>query len=113
MAEEATQAARIAVVTGASSGIGAASARALAAAGFQVVIGARRLERLRELAREIDGTAAAGASPAGASAAAPAAPADNSAPRARALQLDVTDPASVAAFASQVPRAHLLVNNAG
>ncbi|MBV8201697.1 MAG: SDR family NAD(P)-dependent oxidoreductase, partial [Acidobacteria bacterium] len=42
-----------------------------------------------------------------------AAPADNSAPRARALQLDVTDPASVAAFAAQVPRAHLLVNNAG
>jgi NADP-dependent 3-hydroxy acid dehydrogenase YdfG len=85
---EPSQAGRIAVVTGASSGIGAASARALAAAGFQVVMGARRLERLQDLAREIDG-------------------------RASALRLDVADAASVAAFAAQVPHAHLLVNNAG
>jgi NADP-dependent 3-hydroxy acid dehydrogenase YdfG len=89
---DAVQAAKIAVVTGASSGIGAASARALAAAGFQVVLGARRLERLRDIAREI--SAAGGA-------------------EAVALTLDVADAASVAAFAAGVPRVHLLVNNAG
>jgi NADP-dependent 3-hydroxy acid dehydrogenase YdfG len=76
----------IAVVTGASSGIGAATARALAAAGFEVVVAARRLERCEELAAEIDG---------------------------RALRLDVTDPQSVAALAEAVPEAAVLVNNAG
>ncbi len=81
------------MVTGASAGIGAASARALAAAGFQVVLGARRLERLREVAGEIDGAAGAG--------------------RALALTLDVADATSVTAFAARVPRVHLLVNNAG
>jgi NADP-dependent 3-hydroxy acid dehydrogenase YdfG len=75
-----------AVVTGASSGIGAATARALAKAGFHVVLGARRVERCAEIAAEIDGTAVA---------------------------LDVTDPASVAAFAAAIPEAKLLVNNAG
>ena len=75
-----------AVVTGASSGIGAATARALAKAGFHVVLGARRLERCAEIAAEIDGTAAA---------------------------LDVTDLDSVAAFAAAIPEATLLVNNAG
>jgi len=89
---DAVQAAKIAVVTGASSGIGAASARALAAAGFQVVLGARRLERLLEIAREINATGAA---------------------EALALTLDVSDAASVAVFAAAVPRVHLLVNNAG
>jgi short-subunit dehydrogenase len=44
---------RVAIVTGASSGIGAASARALAGAGFRVVLAARRLERLEALAKEI------------------------------------------------------------
>lgn len=75
-----------AVVTGASSGIGAATARALGAAGFHVVLGARRLERCEEIAKEIDGTA---------------------------LTLDVTDRESVRAFADAVPEAKLLVNNAG
>jgi NADP-dependent 3-hydroxy acid dehydrogenase YdfG len=75
-----------AVVTGASSGIGAATARALAKAGFHVVLGARRVERSAAVAAEIDGTAAA---------------------------LDVTDPDSVAAFAAAIPEAKLLVNNAG
>jgi NADP-dependent 3-hydroxy acid dehydrogenase YdfG len=75
-----------AVVTGASSGIGAATARALAAAGFHVVVGARRLDRLEELAKEIDGTA---------------------------LPLDVTDKASVDAFCAAIPACRLLVNNAG
>ncbi|HEY2725332.1 MAG TPA: SDR family oxidoreductase [Pseudonocardiaceae bacterium] len=75
-----------AVVTGASSGIGAATARALAADGFHVVLGARRVERCQEIADEIGGTA---------------------------LRLDVLDPDSVAAFADAVPSAQVLVNNAG
>jgi NADP-dependent 3-hydroxy acid dehydrogenase YdfG len=75
-----------AVVTGASSGIGAATARALAAEGFHVVLGARRVQRCQEIADEIDGTAVA---------------------------LDVLDPDSVAAFAAAVPAARVLVNNAG
>ena len=48
---------RTAVVTGASSGIGAATARALHAEGFHVVCAARRTERIEALAAEIDGTA--------------------------------------------------------
>ena len=75
-----------AVVTGASSGIGAATARRLAKDGFDVVVGARRFGRLSELAGEIGG---------------------------RALPLDVTSPESVAAFVAQVPQCSLLVNNAG
>jgi NADP-dependent 3-hydroxy acid dehydrogenase YdfG len=75
-----------AVVTGASSGIGAATARALAEAGFHVVLGARRLDRLEPLAKEIGGTA---------------------------LRLDVTDKESAAAFVEAVPQCRLLVNNAG
>lgn len=78
---------KIAVVTGASAGIGAATARALAQAGFQVILGARRLDRLREVAEPIGATA---------------------------LQLDVADGQSVASFLAQLPPVlHLLVNNAG
>ncbi|WP_210493742.1 SDR family NAD(P)-dependent oxidoreductase [Patulibacter sp. SYSU D01012] len=76
----------VAVVTGASGGIGEATARRLAAEGFEVVLGARRLERVQAIAAEIDG---------------------------RALPLDVTDPASVAAFAAEIPACEVLVNNAG
>ncbi|KQY58410.1 oxidoreductase [Aeromicrobium sp. Root495] len=76
-----------AVVTGASSGIGAASARSLAAAGYTVVCAARRADRIEALAAEIGG---------------------------RAVVCDVTDAAQVAALADAVgPTLDLLVNNAG
>jgi NADP-dependent 3-hydroxy acid dehydrogenase YdfG len=75
-----------AVVTGASAGIGEATARQLAAAGFHVVLGARRLDRLKAIAGEIGG---------------------------EALELDVTDAGSVDAFCAQIPACHVLVNNAG
>jgi short-subunit dehydrogenase len=52
-----TEPGRVAVVTGASSGIGAATARALAARGWRCVLVARRQELLEELAREVDGVA--------------------------------------------------------
>ncbi len=75
-----------AVITGASSGIGAATARALAADGYRVVLGARRLERLQELAAAVGG---------------------------EAITLDVTDPGSVEEFAAAVADCEVLVNNAG
>lgn len=77
---------KTAVVTGASAGIGEATARQLAAAGFHVVLGARRVDRLKAIAADIDGTP---------------------------IELDVTDADSVEAFRSQVPTCHLLVNSAG
>jgi NADP-dependent 3-hydroxy acid dehydrogenase YdfG len=77
---------RIAVITGASSGIGAAAARALADDGFQVVLGARRVARVERIAAEAGG---------------------------EALALDVTDPRSVEEFVVRVPRCDVLVNNAG
>jgi NADP-dependent 3-hydroxy acid dehydrogenase YdfG len=74
------------VVTGASSGIGAATAVALRAAGFELWLGARRRRRLQEVAE----------------------------PLGAAWQvLDVTDLRSVEEFAAAVPECHLLVNNAG
>ena len=76
----------IAVVTGASSGIGAATAKHLAQAGYDLVLGARRLDKLQAVAQPLG---------------------------ARAITLDVTDAASVAAFCEQVPAVNVLINNAG
>jgi NADP-dependent 3-hydroxy acid dehydrogenase YdfG len=76
-----------AVVTGASSGIGAATARRLAAEGFDVVAAARRRERLDQLAAETPGV--------------------------RAVTLDVTSPESVAELAASLEDVAVLVNNAG
>ena len=75
-----------AVVTGASSGIGAASARALAGDGFHVVCAARRKDRIEALAEEIRG---------------------------RAVVCDVTDPDSVGELAASVESVDVLLNNAG
>ncbi|MCW2765335.1 MAG: short-chain dehydrogenase/reductase [Nocardioides sp.] len=78
---------RTAVVTGASSGIGAATARTLAAEGFHVFCAARRTDRIEALAAEIGGTAVA---------------------------CDVTSEESVASLAAAVGgRLDVLVNNAG
>ena len=76
----------VAVITGASAGIGQAAATALAAEGWSLLLGARREDRLREVAEPLG---------------------------ARAIPLDVTDPASIEAFAAEAPEASLLVNNAG
>jgi 3-hydroxy acid dehydrogenase / malonic semialdehyde reductase len=79
---------KTAVVTGASSGIGAATARALAAAGVRVAAGARRTDRLEELGEGVIG-----------------------------LELDVTDPPSSERFVQEALEAlgglDILVNNAG
>ncbi|MEU0519857.1 SDR family oxidoreductase [Streptosporangium sp. NPDC006007] len=78
---------RTAVVTGASSGIGEATARRLAAEGFDVVAAARRRDRLDRLAAEVPGI--------------------------RAATLDVTSQESVDALAASLDRCDVLVNNAG
>jgi NADP-dependent 3-hydroxy acid dehydrogenase YdfG len=77
---------RTAVITGASSGIGAATARALAGEGYRTVLGARRLDRIEVIATEIGG---------------------------EAIALDVTDPASIEDFVATVDSCDVLVNNAG
>lgn len=91
----ASQSPRIAVVTGASSGIGAATARALGALGWSVSIGARRADRLALVAREVE---AAGG-------------------KAFAHPLDVRDPELVDRFFAAAEAAHgvadAVVSNAG
>ncbi|WAJ45950.1 SDR family oxidoreductase [Mycobacterium sp. Aquia_216] len=77
---------RVAVVTGASSGIGEATAKTLAALGFHVVAVARRADRINALAKEIGGTA---------------------------IVADVTDDAAVETLAGKLSRVDVLINNAG
>ena len=77
---------RVAVVTGASSGIGESTARTLGALGFHVVAVARRADRIEQLAAEIGGTA---------------------------VVADITDPDAVAALSDRLTRVDVLVNNAG
>ncbi|OIK00123.1 SDR family NAD(P)-dependent oxidoreductase [Streptomyces colonosanans] len=84
-------ASRIAVVTGASSGIGAATARRLAAEGYRVVLTARRKDRIEALAEELN---AAGHS-------------------ATSYALDVTERGAVDQFATAFQTIGVLVNNAG
>lgn len=82
---------RIAVVTGASGGLGRHFARTLAAAGAHVIAAARRLDQLEGLRDELRGEGLA---------CIPAA-------------LDVSDTASIRAFAPHLAEADVLVNNAG
>ncbi len=83
---------RTAIVTGASSGIGASTARALAGEGARLALGARRVDRVEQLARELGGDHLVG-------------------------PLDVTDPESAQTFveraAAELGRVDILVNNAG
>ncbi|TXS71701.1 SDR family oxidoreductase [Corynebacterium sp. LK11] len=89
--ETSTNGRKVAVVTGASSGIGAATAKQFAAEGFRVVLGARREDKLEAVAEEI--RAAGG--------------------EATVYKVDVTSDADVAALAKTEPRVDVLVNNAG
>jgi NADP-dependent 3-hydroxy acid dehydrogenase YdfG len=86
-----TPSGRVAVITGASSGIGEATARALTADGHRVALLARRADRIGKLASELDG--------------------------AIAITADVTDRASLTAAAAQIQKqlggADILVNSAG
>ena len=86
---------RVAIVTGASSGIGAATALELGRQGFPVALGARRVERLEEVAKQVEKAGG----------------------RAFAHALDVTELESVDAFCSaaeaELGPADVLINNAG
>ncbi|BCJ39592.1 aldehyde dehydrogenase [Actinoplanes ianthinogenes] len=77
---------RTAVITGAASGMGAATAELLADAGARVFLLSRRRDRIEELAAKIKGTA---------------------------VPVDVTDPAAVAAAAARIGEVDLVVNAAG
>jgi NAD(P)-dependent dehydrogenase (short-subunit alcohol dehydrogenase family) len=83
---------RVALVTGASSGLGEHFARMLAADGYHVVLAARRRERLEEIAREIGSMGGSTV----------------------IAEMDVTDAKSIATAFESVPgRIDVLVNNAG
>lgn len=77
---------KVAIVTGGSAGIGAATAAALAKDGWQVIVAARRRDKIEKVAQEIGGTA---------------------------IELDITSDESVNNLVDRVDRVDLLVNNAG
>jgi len=81
----------VAVVTGASSGIGAATAIRLAGAGYRVILAARRADRIENVAGQIRGAGG----------------------QADTAVLDVTDRAAVDEFAARLDRCEVLINNAG
>ena len=87
----------VAVITGASAGIGASTARALRRAGYDLVLGARRLSRLRDLQQELERQPGSG--------------------RISIYELDVRTPDAIKSFAESVAAASgavdVLVNNAG
>ena len=80
-----------ALVTGASSGLGAHFAQTLAAAGAEVILAARRLEALQENVSRINAVGG----------------------KARMVPLDVANPSSIADLALQIDGLDILVNNAG
>jgi NADP-dependent 3-hydroxy acid dehydrogenase YdfG len=86
---------KVVVITGASSGLGEATARHLAAQGASVVLGARRLERLQSLADELN----------------------NQGGKALAVETDVTDPDQVQRLVDEAVqtygRVDVIINNAG
>lgn len=86
---------KVVLITGASSGIGAGTAKVLAAAAATVVLGARRADRLADLVTEIE----------------------HAGGTARAAEMDVRDSAQVAAFVAgarkEFGRVDVIVNNAG
>jgi NADP-dependent 3-hydroxy acid dehydrogenase YdfG len=86
---------KVVVITGASSGMGEAAARHLAAQGANVVLGARRIERLQSLADELN----------------------NQGGKALAVETDVTDPNQVQRLVDEAVQTHgrvdVIINNAG
>lgn len=82
---------RVALVTGASGGLGAHFARTLASEGAEVIIGARREDALAGVAADIRASGG----------------------KCETIALDVTDAGSIAAIADQLRRTDVLVNNAG